>query len=509
MVLGGVAIVSLVAAITACHSQPGGRNGSNSAPTPTGATAGQNGGDGSSNEGNLVPVSDLEAAELLSLKQPLTGDLDEIVRRRFLRALVAYDRTTYFVDRSEQRGIAYDALVEFEKSLRAASNNEHIALKVVIIPTSRDRLIPSLAAGYGDIAIGNLTSTPEREKLVDFSNPVLDNVEELVVTGQAAPPVNSVDDLSGKEVHVRASSSYRESLEALNSRLTMEGKAPVIIKFADELLEDEDLIQMTDAGVVGITVIDRHIATFWGQLYDRVKVNEEVVLRRGGHIAWAFRTNCPGLQRVVNDFIATHRAGTMFGNMMLKRYLGSVERLKNPTEDQELERFRSLVTYLRKYGDKYNLPWLLVTAQGYQESQLDQSKRSPVGAIGVMQIKPETAADVGVRGIETAENNIHAGAKYLRFILDRYFKDAPMDTLNKGLFALASYNSGPARVAGLRQKAEDLSLNPNVWFNNVEIVAAREIGRETVDYVSNIYKYYTAYVAIVGRQGRRAKATTL
>ncbi|HSE98347.1 MAG TPA: transglycosylase SLT domain-containing protein, partial [Blastocatellia bacterium] len=333
-------------------------------------------------------------------------------------------------------------------------------------------------------------------------------VDELVVTGPNAPPIASIEDLSGKEVHIRSTSSYRESLDALNHRFRGEGKAPVTIRFADERLEDEDIIQMTDAGVFSITVIDRHVAKFWSQLYDQVKVHEDLVLRRGGYIAVAMRKNRPELKSVINDFVRTHREGTLFGNLMLKRYLGSIERLKNPIEEKELERFRSLVEHLRKYGDQYDLPWLLVAAQGYQESQLDQAKRSPAGAIGVMQIKPETAAGVGIPNIETAENNIHAGVKYMRFILDRYFKDAPMDKVNKGLFAFASYNAGPARVAGLRQKAEEIGLDPNVWFHNVEIVAAREIGRETVDYVSNIYKYYTAYLAVSQQQKRRATART-
>src|SRR5262249_5941200 len=143
-----------------------------------------------------------------------------------------------------------------------------------------------------------------------------------------------------------------------------------------------------------------------------------------------------------------------------------------------------------------------------QESQLDQEKRSSAGAVGIMQIKPETAADVGIHDIDQTDNNIRAGVKYLRYILDRYFKDAHMDRINQGLFAFAAYNAGPARVAGLRAKAETLGLNPNVWFNNVEIVAAREIGRETVDYVSNIFKYYTTYLAIVEQTSHTKKSSS-
>ncbi|MGH9834168.1 MAG: transglycosylase SLT domain-containing protein [Blastocatellia bacterium] len=452
-------------------------------------------------------MTDLEHAELLRLNRPWKGDLDQINERRYLRALVAFNRTTYFIDHAEQRGIAYDSLVEFEKELRARAGQGVIAPKIMIIPTSRDRLLPALAAGYGDIAIGNLTITPERRKSVDFSDSVLDHVKELVVTGPSAPPIGALDDLSGKEVYVRPSSSYHESLVALNERFRREGKEPVVIRPADELLENEDLIQMVDAGIIGVTIIDDHIANFWTKLYDRAKAREDLVVRSGGQIAWALRRNTPELKSAVNEFVKTRRAGTMFGNLMLKRYLGDVEHLKNPTAEAEIGRFRELAGFFRKYAGQHDLPWLLVAAQGYQESRLDQSRRSAAGAVGVMQVRPATAADVGVPDISSAENNIRAGVKYLRFMIDQYFKDAPMDRLDKGLFALASYNAGPARVAGLRRKAEQMGLDPNKWFNNVEIVASREIGRETVDYVGNIYKYYTAYRSVSGlREKRRGAA---
>ncbi|HMG37474.1 MAG TPA: lytic transglycosylase F [Blastocatellia bacterium] len=457
---------------------------------------------------NLVPIEDLGASQLKQLNKPSTGDMDEIERRRFIRALVLYDRTSYFIDGKDQKGLSYDALVQFEKWLRTESSDKNRALKVAIIPTPRARLLSDLKAGLGDIALGNLTITHEREKIVDFTDPVMDNVQELVVTGPTAPPISSVDDLSGQEVYVRASSSYRTNLDSLNHRFASEGKHPVTIRFTDELLEDDDIMQMVDGGVYGITVVDRHIAQFWTQIYDRAIVHPDVVLNSGGEIAIAVRKNCPQLKALLNEFIKGHKIGTTFGNIVLQRYLGKADRLKNPKSEEELKRFRALVASFRKYSGEVGLPWLLVTAQAYQESQLDQEKRSSAGAVGIMQIKPETAADVGIHDIDQTDNNIRAGVKYLRYILDRYFKDAHMDRINQGLFAFAAYNAGPARVAGLRAKAETLGLNPNVWFNNVEIVAAREIGRETVDYVSNIFKYYTTYLAIVEQTSHTKKSSS-
>jgi membrane-bound lytic murein transglycosylase MltF len=501
LALNRIAIIGLIFAMAGCRQQPkpdgvAGPEGESTATKPAADSSAP------------VPVVDLDIIDTRKVKEPWSGDFNELGERRYIRALVVVNETSYFVDRGEQGGYAYESLADFEKSLRSQATTRHITTKIAIIPTTRDRLLPALAAGYGEIAIGNLTIIPRREKLVDFSDPILDNVKELVVSGPSAPAISSIDELSGKEIHVRASSSYHESLKLLNKRFRSSGKAAVKIRFADELFEDEDLMQEVDAGIIPITVVDSHIAKFWSQIYDRVKVHDDLALRDGGRIAWAMRKNTPEFKRVINDFVRTRRAGTLFGNIMLKRYLGSADRLKNPVAQEEMQRFRDVVGFFRKYGNKYDLPWLLIAAQGYQESGLDQSKRSPAGAVGIMQVKPSTAADpnVGIRDIQNKENNIHAGVRYLRFVIDQYFNDEQMDRLNKGLFALASYNAGPARVAGLRRKAEAAGLDQNKWFNNVEFVAAREIGRETVDYVSNIYKYYIAYRGVVDVGERRAKA---
>jgi membrane-bound lytic murein transglycosylase MltF len=175
------------------------------------------------------------------------------------------------------------------------------------------------------------------------------------------------------------------------------------------------------------------------------------------------------------------------------------------------DRFRSLVAAFRKYGSRYNMDWMLMAAQGYQESRLDQNARSRVGAIGVMQVMPATGKELAVGDIRQIDANIHAGVKYIRFMIDRYFAAEPMTELDKGLFAFAAYNAGPGRVRSLRQEAATRGLDPDVWFNNVERIAAERIGRETVTYVSNIYKYYVAYLLVQGEylQRRDLKAKKL
>jgi membrane-bound lytic murein transglycosylase MltF len=477
-----------------------------SAPTPEAVPASAT---TSTPVANPVALQDLETAEVLQLNQTWNGDFDRIAsgERRFIRALVPVSRTLYYTDGPEQRGAAFEALREFEKVLGENSGKGNVKPKVVIIPTSRDRLLPALAEGHGEIALGGFTVTESRKHAVDFSVPVLQNIRHIVVAGPGVPKLTSLDDLSGRDVHVRRSSSYYEDLTALNARFKSGGKAPIKIVPVDEVLEDEDILQMVDAGILPMTITKTLYGDFWRQVYDRITVYGNLTVRDGADIAWAIRRNTPLLTKVVNDFVRTHRAGTAFGNVLLKRYLGNPNRLKNPAAEQDLQRFRVAATAFKKYAGQYDFDWLVIAAQSYQESRINQSLKSSAGAVGVMQIKPATAAEVGVPNVNDLDSNIHAGVKYVRFLVDRYYKDEPMDRLNRGLFALASYNTGPAKVRRMRTKAKEMGLNPNVWFNNVELVAGEVIGRETVDYVSNIYKYYTAYKAINAQREMRGRRT--
>jgi membrane-bound lytic murein transglycosylase MltF len=454
-----------------------------------------------------VPLQDLEAAEILRLNEARTGDYPALAETRFIRAVVPYSRTLYYIDGIEQKGIAFESLRELEKSLPPVGPQK-LRPKIVIIPTRRDRLFDALETGHADIAIGAFTMTEARRKSVDFSAPTVSDISDVLVTAADVEAPANLDSLGGREVHVRRSSSYHESLASLNQRLKREGKPLVKIVPVDEKLEDEDILQMVDAGILPATVCKLQIAQFWAKLYDRVRVHDNLVLRTGGQIAWALRKNTPELKKVVDAFVLKHKRGTMFGNVLLQRYLGDVDRLKTINSEAELRKFRELGALFRRHADQYDLDWLLVAAQGYQESQLDQSKRSAAGAVGIMQIKPTTAADpnVGIDDVYKADGNVHAGVKYVRFLADRYFDDPGIDAQNRMLLALAAYNAGPARVAKLRSEAAKVGLDPNQWFNNVEIIAARRIGRETVDYVGNIYKYYTVYRAIAEQAAAKRAA---
>jgi membrane-bound lytic murein transglycosylase MltF len=198
--------------------------------------------------------------------------------------------------------------------------------------------------------------------------------------------------------------------------------------------------------------------------------------------------------------------GTAFGNTVDRRYLHDTKYVKNAASDAERKKFMAVIDLFRKYSEKYSMDFLLMAAQGYQESQLNQNARSHVGAIGIMQIMPATGKTMGVGDITKLEPNIHAGVKFMRSMADSMFKDEPIDPLNKGLLTLAAYNAGPGRIRQLRRETERRGLDPNVWFGNVEQVVSARVGRETVNYVGSIYKYYVAYRLVVEGNERRTAA---
>ena len=440
------------------------------------------------------------------IDKPFKGDFDELVKRRAIRVAVTFNRTHYFIDRGQERGITYESLKLFEKDLNASLKTGNLKVHVVIVPMSRDELYPSLTSGKVDMVAAMVTVTPEREKLVAFSEPTRTNVSQVVVTGPGAPPINSVDDLAGQEVFVRKGSIYDESLARLNAQLKERGKPPVVIAAAPAVFEDDDVLEMVNAGLVPITVVDDFLAEFWKQVFTDITVHKNVTLRTGGNLAVAFRTENPKLREVVNTWIRKHGQGDAFRNVIEQRYLQSVKYAKNAAADAERRKLTSMVELFKKYGAEYEMDYLLMAAQGYQESTLDQGVKSPVGAVGVMQVMPATGKELKVGDINKLEPNIHAGVKYMRFMIDQYFKDEPIDDLNKGLMAFAAYNAGPGRLKQLRREAEKRGLNPNVWFGNVERIASERIGRETVTYVSNIYKYDIAYRLLSDQQERRAAA---
>jgi membrane-bound lytic murein transglycosylase MltF len=426
-----------------------------------------------------------------------SGDLDALVQHRAIRVLVPYSKTLYFVDYGgSQRGMSYEFMRAFEDWLNQKLSRGNLKIHAVFVPVSRDQLIPMLLSGQGDVVAANLTITPERLRQVDFVTPVASGVKEIIITGPGAAPLRNLDDLSGREVYVQPTTSYFASLNSLNADFRQRGRPAIRLRNAPGNFETEDVLEMANAGLVKTVVADDYLATFWKEIYPHLELHPDVVVRRQGDIAFAIRKNSPKLKAQLDEFTRSHRVGTLFGNVALQKYLQQTRWAQNAMSAGELQKFNTLVTLFRKYGAEYRIDWLLMAAQGYQESQLDQTRRSGAGAIGVMQLTQATGRQMGVGDVAELDANIHAGIKYVRFMVDNYYTDAGIDNLNKVLFAIASYNAGPNRIRALRKEAAARNLDPNVWFDNVERVVSERIGRETVQYVSNIYKYYIAYTLV-------------
>jgi membrane-bound lytic murein transglycosylase MltF len=451
-----------------------------------------------------APAAKSGLAPLKAVPKTWTGDFDGMVKRRAIRVLVPYSKTFYFVDRAVQRGLSYDVTQLLEADLNKKLKTGNIKVHVVCIPTARGEMIPHLLEGRGDIAMGNLTITPERQKQVDFTDPTGRNVVEILVTGPSAEPIATVEDLSGKEIYLRKSSSYYQSIETLNAELAKAKKKPVKVRLAPENLEDEDVLEMVNAGIVKMTIVEDYLANFWKQIFTKLTPHSDVKVRTGGELGWMIRKDSPKLKEELNAFVTRFTKSGQRSDI-LARYLKNTKWARGATAPEDIQRFQQTITLFRKYGDRYDFDYLLLMAQGYQESQLRQEARSPVGAIGVMQVMPATGKDMKVGDITETEPNIHAGVKFLRAMRTEYYDKEPMDPLNKGLFTFAAYNAGPGHVRGLRRTAAERGLDPNVWFNNVELIAAEKIGRETVTYVSNIYKYYLAYQMVEEERLEREK----
>lgn len=445
-----------------------------------------------------------EIETTLPLPEAWIGDLDGMLERRMVRVLVPYNKMLYFHDKGRERGIVHDAGMELQKWLNRKYGRKSMPITVMFIPSSRQYLLQNLVDGLGDIAAGNLTVTPSRLAIVDFTDPHPKPVNEIVVTGPSAPLLKNVSDLEQVDIYVRKSSSYYEHLVNITEKQNLNFN----LIPADEHLEDEDLLEMVNAGLLSLAVVDNHKAKFWAQIFDKISLREDLIINQGGKIAWAVRKNSPRLRSELNEFRKIEGNKKGVANVLLKRYLNSISYLKSATDRNELVKFDQLLELFKKYAEMYDLDALLMMAQGYQESRLDNSVRSGAGAVGIMQLLPSTAQSdpIQINGIESdPEQNIHAGAKYMRHLLDTYLSDPNLDSTNKLLLGLAAYNAGPGNLRKLRNQAVEMRLDPNIWFNNVEYAAAEIIGRETVQYVNNIYKYYLAYRLVEQQRAYREK----
>lgn len=436
--------------------------------------------------------------EFLGLGTQQFGDLDSMIARRSIRALVPYTHLYYTINLKKRSGIAFEALNLFENSINKQLRLKPHQVRIIFIPVNRSQVIPLLRDGYADLAFAGMTITEERKKLVDFSIPSITGLKEIVVGGPSSPKLNTLEDLAGKEIFLREGSSYESAAIKLNDSLKRKGLQPIIIKTLDPYLESEDILEMVNSGVIPFSAMVEDVARLWSNVMDNLVLYDKIPLDSNVSYGWVFRKDSPKLKAATDKFLQQNAKGTLIGNSLYNKYVKNAKLLPDIYTEKTFSQVNVLKAPFLKYAERYQLDWLLLVAQGYQESGLNQALVSHKGAVGIMQVLPSTAAGhpFYIRNIKKVDSNVHAGVKYMRYLIDHYFSDPEIDELNRHLLALAAYNAGPGRVSQLRKMTKAKGLNPNLWFDNVEIMAAREIGKETVQYVSNIYKFYASYRAL-------------
>ena len=424
-----------------------------------------------------------------------TGDLDEMLKSRNIRALVMINPVSFFYSHGRPRGMLYEELEQLQRVINKKYRTDNLKIKINFIPVRPDELGSALSQGVGDFIAAGVVVTPGRQKRFAFTKPTMKNVTEVIVTGRELAKLKSLDDLVAKDIYVNPISRSYDSLVKINEDRAKVGRPLLSVKAADRNLQEDDLIEMVNARLIPATVAMRERAGLWEQILPNIKSHPELVVADEGQLAWVMRQDNPQLKRLLDDFVETHGERTSFGNTLLRRYLKDTQWIKDSTASSEMKKFSVYLEYFKKYAAEYKFDYLMIVALGYQESQLDQSKRSRNGAVGIMQVIPKYAAakPINVPDVSTADKNILAGVRILNNIERNYFNDPSIDRVDKTLFTFAAYNAGPHRIERLRMKARDDGLDPKTWFGNVELETAEDIGEETVTFVSNIYKYYVAY----------------
>lgn len=445
-----------------------------------------------------APAAQPAAAASMVLPSPYgvhTDDLDAMMKRRYIRAIVIINPIGFFYSHGHPMGVMYEALRELEKYVNDTHKTGKFPVKVTFVPLRPDQVEEALHRGVGDFIAYGLIVTPEREQRVAFTVPLQTDVKQLIVSGTAFGAVATIGDLSGKEIYANPLTVAFQQLQQVNQKLKQEGKPLINVKTADPDLIDDDLVQMVNAGLIPATVTSDLRAKLWSQVLPNLVVHPEPVIASGEQTAWAMRKDNPQLKQMLDGFLPSRAVGTSFGNTLVRRYLQNTKWIKDSTSPEEMKKFAAMRAMFQQYSSQYGFDYLMMMAQGYQESLLNQGARNPSGAVGIMQVIPKYAAanPINVKDVNQASGNIEAGVKMLRNIEDQYFNDPNISPVDKTLMVFASYNAGPNRIARLRAHAQQQGLDPNKWFGNVELLVAKDIGQETVTYVGNVYKYYIAY----------------
>ena len=407
-----------------------------------------------------------------------------------IRLAVPYDPTIYVSSKNKPLGLAVPIAQNFGEWL---SKKYQKPIRVELVPEPTGKLIDPLDTGEADIAMGYLGDYAKRLKSNQYTSVFhAEHQKQVLVSSQNAQPIRSVEDLSGKIVCL-GRQTRSAAIKKLNEDLVQKGLRPVILYQDRMALDDEEMLQMVNDGLIEYVLAVKWRTDLWKPYLTKAKINQDIEFDIKGNIGWAIRSADKTLQDDIEAFSSSNLNDEAILKFGKTDFDSRKNALKDPISKEEWSRFTSMRPLFEKYGDQYDLSPLLLASFGFQETMLNQSLISPTGAIGVMQLTPATGGAMGVGNIHELEANIHAGAKYLNQLASQNFKNEGLNKSNLALFAIASYNMGPANIIRARKEAQARGFNPDEWFLNVEMVAAELFSNEPVEYVRNVYKYYLVY----------------
>lgn len=426
------------------------------------------------------------ASSLNGSTSPLT--YEQMRARGEIRMAMPYGRTSYVDARGHILGFSPE-LARYLGDFLSTKYKKRI--KIEIVPIVAGQLLNTLDRYQADFAVDYFQEYKERPSLAAYA--VYDHTrseDHIVVSRKNSSPLNRLEDLSGQTVCV-GHLTRSNLLDEINEKLPKDKQIHI---FKDDLiLSDEDLLQMLDAGLIEHIWVARWKAKLWQPVLSNIQLNEATVRSGVTPSDLIVHQSNRDLANDILEFAVSPDLEKALQIYRTRDFQYRKNALKNPVAKAEWQRFESMHEFFRQFGHQERLDPLFLAGLGFQESALNQSAQSPMGAIGVMQLLPGTGASMGVGNIYELKPNIHAGAKYMNSLLYALSLDQALPDAERAFFAVAAYNAGPNNIRKARELAAKMGFDPNRWFFHVEMATAKLVGSETFLYVRNVYKYYITY----------------
>ena len=438
-----------------------------------------------------LPVLARVAGPLQAGQPSQVRDLAQIRSSQVLRVLVNQSRNSSGEVKGQDIGVEYHRLRAFERYLNdQARDGQEITLK--IIPKAKDQLLGALARGEGDLVAPGELIDAKASRGISASAPIIHQVPLLLVGGKGGKRFTRFDQLSGRTVALTTGSVAGAAINQLNQKLALRKLPPVTIEWVDPTLAVEDVLEMVQAGIFRLTIVEKPIAERWAKLMPKLRFERKVLISEPAAMRWYVRRDASMLRASIDRFLTRYKVPAD-QDVAFERVYRRLYRVHYPLARADRQKLEKLRPVLQKHARQQGMDWLNLAALAFKESTLNPNARGGGGATGLLQITPSAARRVGVSNIQNVDNNVLAAVRYLALIRRKFFSSPKLNERARMAFMLAAYNMGPERVQGMRAEARRRGLNPNQWFFQVERIAMEQVGMGAVSYVNSVNKYYLAF----------------